>query len=314
MGGELLGGARDGRRTLSREKLRDLGGIDDFDKLAVQPLDDLLRHARRANHSAVEHQIEPGQGRFGDCRNVLHCRDSRRRGHGERAELSALHMRQRRRHGRKNKGDIARDHRHGRRRAALVGHVQQIDARHRFEGLARQMDDGTGAGRGVVELPGSRFRQRDQLGHRLCGQRRIDDEQKRRRGHQTDEREILDAIVRELAVQARVDRMRGGIAEVQRVAVGGRPGDDLGGDRGAGAGAVVDDDLLAEILRQPGTEGSREHVGDSPGREPDHEADGFVRIRLCPSVCAENRESEDGERADHDGFLVFTERAQAPEI
>jgi len=32
--------------------------------------------------------------------------------------------------------------RHGRRRAALVGHVQQIDARHGFEGFTREMDDG----------------------------------------------------------------------------------------------------------------------------------------------------------------------------
>src|SRR5207247_9746269 len=103
------------------------------------------------------------------------------------------------------------------------------------------------ARRCVVEPTRLGFRQRDQLGHRLGRQIWIDDEQERGRGYQTDKGEILDAVVRELAVQARVDRMRVGITEVQRVAVGRRLGDDLGGDRSAGAGPVVDDDLLAEI-------------------------------------------------------------------
>ena len=65
-------------------------------------------------------------------------------------------------------------------------------------------------------------------------------------GHRHD---IAHEIERQLVVERRVDPV-GGIDQQQRVAVRRRVHDDLGADIVAGARPVVDDELLAEPLRQ----------------------------------------------------------------
>src|ERR1700704_7070376 len=58
----------------------------------------------------------------------------------------------------------------------------------------------------------------------------------------------------------------------ERMAVGGRTRDGLGGDIARGARPVLDDEWLAEALRQPLTEQAREDVGRAAGGKANHDA------------------------------------------
>src|SRR5262249_15154099 len=75
-----------------------------------------------------------------------------------------------------------------------------------------------------------------------------------------------DEIVIELVVEGRVDRVRRGRPE-QRVAVRRRAHDPLGADIAAGTRPVLDDERLAEPLREPLPHEAREDVADAAGRE-----------------------------------------------
>ena len=65
-----------------------------------------------------------------------------------------------------------------------------------------------------------------------------------------DRRDVADEIETEPFVEGRVDHVRGGDQE-ERVAVGGALHDRFGPDIAAGAGSVLNYELLAEPLRQP---------------------------------------------------------------
>src|SRR5712692_6260046 len=76
-----------------------------------------------------------------------------------------------------------------------------------------------------------------------------------------------------------------------RVAVGIRLGDDVGRDVARGPGAVVDDHLLAEQLRELMSDRARGGVGAAAGREADDHSNGFDRVILGRrlSRCGEQR-------------------------
>jgi hypothetical protein len=59
------------------------------------------------------------------------------------------------------------------------------------------------------------------------------------------------------------------------VAVGGRLGGQFGRDCAAGAWTVIDDHLLAEVLRQLLRDEPRHDVGRATGREADEETNRF---------------------------------------
>ena len=80
-----------------------------------------------------------------------------------------------------------------------------------------------------------------------------------------DRRDVADEIEIELVVERRVDRVRR-IDQEQRVAVRRRTHDRLGADIAAGARPVLDDEWLAEPLRQPLTHQAREDVVAPPGK------------------------------------------------
>ncbi len=78
------------------------------------------------------------------------------------------------------------------------------------------------------------------------GRMRVDYQQGRRRGQQRHWLEILDRVVGHSRIQVGADRVRGNRPQEQRIAVRRGMGRRFGTDHGAGAGAVVDDHLLAE--------------------------------------------------------------------
>ena len=74
-----------------------------------------------------------------------------------------------------------------------------------------------------------------------------------------DRRDVADEIEIEIVVERRVDRDRSGDQE-ERIAVRGRAHDRLGADIAAGARPVLDDEWLAEPLRQPLAHQARDDV------------------------------------------------------
>jgi hypothetical protein len=78
-----------------------------------------------------------------------------------------------------------------------------------------------------------------------------------------------------------VDGVRGH-HEQQRVAVRRRAHDRVGGDVAAGAGAVLDHELLAEALRQPLPDHAGGCIGGTAGRKTENDAHGPRRIGWRP--------------------------------
>ena len=95
--------------------------------------------------------------------------------------------------------------------------------------------------------------------------------------HAGNRRDVAQEIVIEMPVHAGIGRIRCRDHE-QRVTVGRGLHDRLGGDVGIGAGTVVDDELLAEPLRQPLRDQPRGGIGRSAGRIADENAHRPVRI------------------------------------
>jgi len=84
---------------------------------------------------------------------------------------------------------------------------------------------------------------------RNCSPRKrwIDNHDKGRASHESDRRDVADEVKIEIRVKRRIDciRCRG---RQQRVTVGGRIHDSLGGYRAAGPRTILNDELLAEPL------------------------------------------------------------------
>src|SRR6516225_5571838 len=96
-----------------------------------------------------------------------------------------------------------------------------------------------------------------------------------------DWRDIADEIVVELVVECRVDRIETTDQE-KRVAVCGRANCGLGADIAAAARPVVDNELLAEPLRQPLSDQAREDVGRAGRGEWHDQTHRSRRIGLRP--------------------------------
>ncbi len=98
-------------------------------------------------------------------------------------------------------------------------------------------------------------------------------------------------------MHALLDRRNDGVRHVgeqQGVAVGRGFGGDLDAEAAAGAGTVVDDDLLAERFRQPLAEQAAEHIRAAAGRVWHDEGDGTIGIGLGRQRGARER-NEGGE-------------------
>src|SRR5437763_16223801 len=71
--------------------------------------------------------------------------------------------------------------------------------------------------------------------------------------------DVADEIEIELVIEGRVDR-GSSIRTKERIAIGGRTDDDLGGDIAGGTGPVLDDEWLTEPLRERRTHQAYEDV------------------------------------------------------
>ena len=145
------------------------------------------------------------------------------------------------------------------------------------------------AGRRHVDLARIGLGVGDELGNRLGRNRWIHHHDVGHADDARDRRDVADEIEIELVVERRIDRVRRADQE-KRVAVGRRAHDRLGGDIAAGARPVLDDELLAEPLRQPLTDQARDDVGRAAGGKADNDAHRPRRIGLRPSDARHGRQ------------------------
>ena len=123
----------------------------------------------------------------------------------------------------------------------------------------------------------------DELGKGFGRNRRIDDHDFGRAQEACDWRHVADEIEAELVVQGRVDRVRQA-DKAERIAVGRRAYERLGGNVGPGARPVLNDDGLAQPFLQPLTDQAPDDIGPAAGGEAYEQAHRTRRIGLCPSI------------------------------
>jgi len=97
-----------------------------------------------------------------------------------------------------------------------------------------------------------------------------------------DRREVLLRVDRQVRKDRGIDRDRADVAEIDRVTVGGRLGGELHADIARRAGAVVDDDLLAEEFGELRRNDPRHEIrGAARGEGNDH-PDRPIRVACLP--------------------------------
>ena len=158
------------------------------------------------------------------------------------------------------------------------GHVSTRG--HHLKQLAGNVLRGPVAGRCHIDLPGIGLGVSDEFGNSRGRNRWVHLHHIGHAHDARDRRDVADEVEIKLVVKRRIDGVRRAHQE-QRVAVRCRLHDRLGGDIGAGAGSVLDDERLAELLRQPLTHQAREGVGGAARRKPDDQPHRSWRVRLA---------------------------------
>ena len=187
-------------------------------------------------------------------------------------------------------------------RRALVGHMGQLQARARREGRRVQVDDGPVAAAGVVEGARMGLGVGDQFLDAARGQRRRDQQDTGRPADLGNRREILVGLVGQTGHQVWRDGMRAAGGEQQRVAVRRGLGRLARADGAARAGAVVDDQLLAQVLGHALRHHARHEVGGAAGRkghDQAHRMRGPGRLALCHGGQSDG--ASQGTGCSHDG-------------
>ena len=261
--------------ALGGEAAAHLRGAQHAVGLAVEPGHGLLRRAGR------RHQAEPcgeldRQPLFDHGRHIRQHIGALLGRDAERARAAVLDARDGERHHVEHHEDVAGDQILLRRSRALVGHVGDVDSGRELEQFAADVAGGADALRGVGQLAGVRLGVGDQLLHVLRGHRRMHGEDVRHHDHVDDRHQLLGRIVRQL-LQVRQDREHAVVPGQQRVAVGRRLRDRLGGRNAGRAAAILDHHGGLAVLADLGREHARDDVGDAAGRDRHDDPDRLRR-------------------------------------
>src|SRR5262249_50036023 len=151
---------------------------------------------------------------------------------------------------------------------AAIRHVHEGDTGHHLKQFTSNMVSGTDAGRRHVDLTWIGLGVGNELGNRLDRYRGVHLHGKRLAGNAPDRRNVADEIEIELVVEAGVDRVHES-GHKERISVRGRVYDHLGADIAGSSWSVLDDELLAELLRQPLSYQACHDVGATDGLHVD---------------------------------------------
>ena len=151
----------------------------------------------------------------------------------------------------------------------------------------------------VIQLTGVRLHVGDELAEILHRQVVLRRDQHRRRGGVHDRREVGARVVGKVRVEPDACRLRAEIAHEQRVAVRRRAGDAGRRDRAAGAGHVLDDELLAERAAHVVGVDAGDDVGRAARRERHDDGDRALGIgrKRRPGERRERGRKRGGKRA-----------------
>ena len=218
-------------------------------------MDRLARRSRRRDHREPPVECESGQG-LGESRHVRQLRKAAGRAHRQRAKLPALDDRGDRRNPLDGEVGAAGD----RVLHALVGNVQQADARADLERFAEHSGERSRAGARKGELAGVGLCERDELRERVDFQLRARDERERAQADHRDAREIVLRAVGKDLRHVLIDGEHRRRCEQIGVAVGLSARRRLRA-KGCVARAVVDEDLLAQLARERAGNDARDDVG-----------------------------------------------------
>ena len=169
-------------------------------------------------------------------------------------------MWQRRGHAADHYLDVAADEVGDRLTAALVGDVLHVDAGHVVEQFTGQVADAGDTRGGETDFFRIGLGVGDELLEVLRRQRGMGDKNIRGAGDLGDRCEILHRVIGHFVIKAGADADIGDVTEHHGVTIGGRFRDNGHADVAVGAGAVVDDDLLAQLIRQHRRNRTRQRI------------------------------------------------------
>jgi hypothetical protein len=136
-----------------------------------------------------------------------------------------------------------------------------------------------GAGRGEGQLGG--FQRGEEFRHGRIRRLRRHHQRERHYGEQRHRQQILVRIVIDAFEPMLVDGDFGGLPDQQSEPVRRRCDDAARADGAAGAGAIFDDDVLAERDRKLRRDRARHHVAGTAGGIGDDQVDRAARIALA---------------------------------
>src|SRR5215831_17097836 len=297
--GPLLGFVGDQLSKLSRRsgknRAANIGksslqlGIGEADiDFCVQRSDDLRWHVFGCKDARPLACLETGD-ELANGRNIgerlgAHCGR-----HRQRTQLTSLEIFDRGRHVRECYLDLSAEQISNCRPRAAIWDVHQIDAGHHLEILANHMGWASSASRTHADLAGIRLCIGDKLGHGVRGKGWVHLHDLGHADRARDRRNVTDKVVTELLIERGIDG--GGATDREEgVAVCRCSYDCLDPNIAAAAWTILNDELLAESLREPLADQSRSDVVQPTGRKGHDDAHRPRRIGLRPRYARYSRQ------------------------
>ena len=198
--GELGGRVADRLRALARELFLHIRRRERLYDRFVQLRNHVLRSTGGREHAEPRAGLVTGKPGLGDRRYIRHGGRAFGARHGDPTQLARLHMRQSRRHVVEHHLHLSSEEIGHRRRASFVRDVHHVDASHRLEELAREVNRRAIPARGEGKLARLRLGKIDDLLDRFRRHRRMHDQEVRHRRDQRHRREVLDCVVGHLRI------------------------------------------------------------------------------------------------------------------
>ena len=278
-----------------------------FDHFGIQPGDDRFWRQRRRHQSKPAHRLKariPGFGDGGDIGRHGHTIFSR---HRKELDLAAFGMARNGGHAAEHDADVAAQQINDSLSAPLVYDVVELDACGVLQQLRAQMAYGAYAAGRIIELARFSLGQRHELLYRGGAHRRVNRKHIGGGRQLRDRRKVLNRIVADVSRNRGICRQRGYVDKADGMAIGTGLRHDLCADGAVAAGAIVQHDLLAKLLRQLRGNEARNGVRAAARRERHHKSDGSRRIRFDATLPALGEDRADGpERNQAYKRYVFT--------
>ena len=186
---------------------------------------------------------------------------------------------------------LSREQGEGCRAAALVRHVNELDAGACFEHFHGEMMLAAVADRSVGERRLGAARVLQEIQQVLHRQRGVAREHHLGRDERGYGREILQRIDRQVRVQMRADDDLAVLPQEQRVSVGRGPCGEFAREVAVGARAILDHHRLPERLAEPGGDHAGNRIGGTARRIGHEQANRPARV-LRPSRCCTQGQKE----------------------